>query len=124
MQPLTKTPARYLHPGDVTGSGETVRTVSAGVRTPRGKVEVILEKDGRRRMAVWGRVNADWCSEASISATSLQLFAVSALLGECQSLLTSSALNPSQRASLRCLIAHAEAAFSHPQKEEEREHRA
>lgn len=59
-----------------------------------------------------------------MSATSLQLLAVSALLGECQSLLASSALNPSQRASLRCLIAHAEGAFSHHPKEEEREHRA
>jgi hypothetical protein len=53
-QRLTKTPARYLQPGDVTGSGETVCDVSAGVRTPRGKVEVILEKDGRSRLAVWG----------------------------------------------------------------------
>lgn len=52
-QPLTKTPARYLHPRNVTASGETVRNVSAGVRTPRGKVEVILEKPGRSRLAVW-----------------------------------------------------------------------
>lgn len=51
---LTKVQARYLQPGDVTGSGETVRNVSAGVRTPRGKVEVALEKDGRRRISCWG----------------------------------------------------------------------
>ena len=44
--------------------------------------------------------------------TSLQLFAVSALIGECQSLLATATLNPSQQASLRCLIAHAEAAFA------------
>jgi hypothetical protein len=44
--------------------------------------------------------------------TALQLFAASALIGECQSLLTSKDLNPSQRASLRCLIAHAQAAFA------------
>jgi hypothetical protein len=55
-----------------------------------------------------------------MSATSLQLLAVSALLGECQSLLASSTLDPSQRASLRCLIAHTQAAFPHRKKEEER----
>jgi hypothetical protein len=49
----------------------------------------------------------------------LQLFAVSALIGECQSLLASAALNPSQQASLRCLIAHAEAAFTRRTAEEE-----
>jgi len=41
----------------------------------------------------------------------LQLFAVSALIGECQSLLASKALNSSQEASLRLLITHAQAAF-------------
>ncbi len=50
----TRVCARYLQAGDVTGSGETVIQTSAGVRTPRGKVEVILEKDGKRRMAIWG----------------------------------------------------------------------
>lgn len=52
-----KVPARYMQPGDVVGSGETVVSVSAGVRTPRGKVEVVLERDGNRatrRLAVWG----------------------------------------------------------------------
>ena len=44
--------------------------------------------------------------------SSLQLFAVSALIGECQSLLASNALNPSQQASLSCLITHAQAAFA------------
>ena len=57
MQPL-KVPARYLIPGDQVGSGEIVAGVSAGVRTPRGKVEVILEKDGRRRCAIWGASTA------------------------------------------------------------------
>jgi hypothetical protein len=46
-----------------------------------------------------------------MSATPLQLFAVSALIGECQALATSKVLNPSQAAALRCLIAHAERAF-------------
>jgi hypothetical protein len=49
----------------------------------------------------------------------LQLFAVSALIGECQSLLASSALNPSQQAALRCLISHAQAAFSERKSEKE-----
>ena len=48
-----------------------------------------------------------------------QLFAVSSLIGECQSLLASTALNPSQQASLRCLIAHAQAAFARRTAEEE-----
>jgi hypothetical protein len=49
----------------------------------------------------------------------LQLFAVSALIGECQSLLASTVLNASQQASLRCLIAYAQAAFSQRTAEEE-----
>lgn len=49
-----KVSARFMQKGDVVGSGETVVNVSAGVRTPRGKVEVTLEKDGERRLAVWG----------------------------------------------------------------------
>jgi hypothetical protein len=32
----------------------TVKQTSAGVRTPRGKIEIILEKDGKRRLAIWG----------------------------------------------------------------------
>ena len=55
-----------------------------------------------------------------MSATALQLLAVSALLGECEALATSDALNASQKASLRCLIAHAESAFLRPQQEQER----
>jgi hypothetical protein len=49
-----KIQARYLQAGDIIGSGETVNGVSAGVRTPRGRVEVILDKDGRTRMSIWG----------------------------------------------------------------------
>jgi hypothetical protein len=48
-----------------------------------------------------------------------QLFAVSALIGECQSLLVSTALNPSQQASLRCLIALAQPAFAQRKSDEE-----
>ena len=51
---LAKVCARYLLAGDITGSGETVIQTSAGIRTPRGKVEVLLEKEGKRRLAIWG----------------------------------------------------------------------
>jgi hypothetical protein len=49
-----KMPARHLQPGDQVDSGETIVSVSAGVRTPRGKVEVVLQKHDRRRCAIWG----------------------------------------------------------------------
>lgn len=50
----TKVAARYLLAGDRVGSGETIVWSGIGARTPRGKVEVILEKDGARRLAIWG----------------------------------------------------------------------
>jgi hypothetical protein len=46
--------ARYLRPGDVTGSGETVIKTSAGTKTPRNKIEVTIEKDGKRRRVTVG----------------------------------------------------------------------
>jgi hypothetical protein len=47
--------ARYLQPGDVTGSGETVVKTSVSSLTPRGKIEIVLlDTDGSRRLAVWG----------------------------------------------------------------------
>jgi len=46
---------RYLMPGDVTGSGETVVKTSVSSLTPRGKIEVVLlDTDGSRRLATWG----------------------------------------------------------------------
>jgi hypothetical protein len=51
---VRKVPARAMQPGDIVGSGEMIVCVQAGARTPRGRVEVVLEKDGRRRMSVWG----------------------------------------------------------------------
>lgn len=51
---LHKVAARYLSQGDQVGSGETIIWVGRGVRTPSGKVEVILEKEGRRRTSIWG----------------------------------------------------------------------
>jgi hypothetical protein len=49
-----KIPARYLQRGDRVGSGEIIVSVSAGACTPRGKVEVTLEKEGGRRFSIWG----------------------------------------------------------------------
>jgi hypothetical protein len=46
-----------------------------------------------------------------MSATQLQLFAVSALIGECRALASSGVLNPSQAAALCCLINHTQSAF-------------
>jgi hypothetical protein len=55
MQPnKQRVPARYLLAGDRLCTGETVVAVSQGARTPSGKVEVTLEKDGRRRSPLWG----------------------------------------------------------------------
>jgi hypothetical protein len=54
MPQSLKIPARYLMSGDQVGSGETVVAVSRGARTPAGKVEVTLEKGGRRRTTLWG----------------------------------------------------------------------
>lgn len=51
---IAKVAARYLSKGDQVGSGETIVNVAVGIRTPRGKVEVTLEKDGQRRCAIWG----------------------------------------------------------------------
>jgi hypothetical protein len=50
---IIKVPARHLQPGDVTGSGETVVSVSADARTPRGMVDVLLQKGARKRAAIW-----------------------------------------------------------------------
>ncbi|MET4364290.1 hypothetical protein ABIB06_004889 [Bradyrhizobium sp. LB8.2] len=50
---LVKVPARHLLRGDVTGSGEVVLSVSAGARTPRGMVDVLLQKGERKRAAIW-----------------------------------------------------------------------
>lgn len=45
--------AADMLPGDHVGSGETVIGVSAGARTPAGKLDVILERSGKRRAASW-----------------------------------------------------------------------
>ncbi|MBB4362162.1 hypothetical protein GGD65_003187 [Bradyrhizobium sp. CIR18] len=50
---FVKVPARHLLRGDVTGSGEVVLSVSAGAKTPRGMVDVLLQKGERKRAAIW-----------------------------------------------------------------------
>ena len=51
----TKVQAMSLQPGDKVGSGEIVLQTSQGVRTPPGKIEVVLAKEGKSRLAVWGK---------------------------------------------------------------------
>jgi len=50
---LVKVPARHLLRGDLTGSGEVVLSVSVGAKTPRGMVDVVLQKGDRKRAAIW-----------------------------------------------------------------------
>lgn len=49
--------AHALQPGNVTtGTGETIVRVSIGISTPKGKVDVVLQKqDGSYRFAIWGK---------------------------------------------------------------------
>lgn len=49
-----KVPARHLLKGDQLCTGETIAAVARGARTPSGKVEVTLDRDGVRRVALWG----------------------------------------------------------------------
>lgn len=51
---IERVPARYLIKGDRVGSGEVVIGVEAGIRTPRGKVEVLLQRGDNCRRAIWG----------------------------------------------------------------------
>lgn len=56
MLELLKLPVHALRPGDITlATNETVVGVSAGIGTPRQKMDVVLDKDGRRYVRVWGR---------------------------------------------------------------------
>lgn len=43
--------AQHLQPGDIVGSGEVVQRVSAGIHTPKGKIDVWLDN----RHTIWGR---------------------------------------------------------------------
>lgn len=50
-----KVQAQHLKPGDIVGSGECVAGVGAGTRTPKGKVEVLLDSENDTRLAIWGK---------------------------------------------------------------------
>jgi hypothetical protein len=53
-----RTMTKYLVPGDILkGSGERVVSVSEGVSTPKGKMDVTLDspRTNERRVAQWGR---------------------------------------------------------------------
>ena len=53
---IAKIPVHALREGNILAvSGETVVSISAGISTPRGKMDVILEKGGRYRTGTWGR---------------------------------------------------------------------
>jgi hypothetical protein len=48
--------AQHLKKGDIIGSGDEVVSVSAGAKTPSGKIEVTLKtKDGKTKTSTWGK---------------------------------------------------------------------
>jgi len=48
--------AQHLKKGDIIGSGDEVVSVSAGAKTPSGKVEVTLKtKSGKTKVSTWGK---------------------------------------------------------------------
>ncbi len=57
---FVKVPARHLLRGDVTGSGEVVLNVSAGAKTPRGMVDVLLQKWRAKRAGHLERQDHHW----------------------------------------------------------------
>jgi hypothetical protein len=96
--------ARHLMSGDQLGTGETVVAASRGVRTPPGKVEVTLSKNGIRRSALWGASTTITVSRAHDPVAG-KVAALSSLLAE----LSAVALDP-DRAAL--LAPHVEALCS------------
>lgn len=50
-----KVPSHALKTGDVVGSGETIVQVWDSVRTPKGKINVGLIKNGLCRNTIWGK---------------------------------------------------------------------
>ena len=90
-----KVPARALQRGDVTGSGETIVSATAGVRTPRGKVEVTLEKGERSRLALWGASTLISVTRRAPAATvAVKVETLSLILSE----LAATALGPDSEA--------------------------
>jgi hypothetical protein len=54
--PSNSKEAQHLRKGDITGSGDEVVSVSAGAKTPAGKVEVTLKtKSGNTKTSLWGK---------------------------------------------------------------------
>jgi hypothetical protein len=54
--PSNSKEAQHLRKGDITGSGDEVVSVSAGAKTPAGKVEVTLKtKSGDTKTSLWGK---------------------------------------------------------------------
>lgn len=47
--------AQHLQPGDIVGSGEKVLSCGVSIRTPKGKIAVLLDKDGSARSGYWGK---------------------------------------------------------------------
>lgn len=57
-----------LQIGDIMrGSKERIVSVSVGIRTPSGKMEIALNKDGVVRFALWGKHTLVWIDRCNNS---------------------------------------------------------
>ena len=56
MSASIKVPARALQRGDVTGSGETIISVSAGVRTPAARSKSRVKRTAGAERPSWVRL--------------------------------------------------------------------
>lgn len=45
--------AQHLQIGDIVGTGETILYVGQGVRTPKGCVDIVVQKGDKKRSSVW-----------------------------------------------------------------------
>ena len=53
---MTTKEAQHLKKGDIITSGDEIISVSAGAKTPAGKVEVTMKtKSGKTKMSIWGK---------------------------------------------------------------------
>lgn len=48
-----KVQAQHLEVGDIVGTGETILYVGQGVRTPKGCVDIVVQKGNKKRSSVW-----------------------------------------------------------------------
>ena len=79
--------AQHLKKGDIIGSGDEVVSVSAGAKTPAGKVEVTLKtKNGSTKTSTWGKttmIGVKPVEESKLTAREARLVEmVQAALGE------------------------------------------